>query len=97
MSEKKGLLPVVKEEIGHAVQAEMLHSNGKTYEIKMLQRLARDDNPCIANFISAFAMGMETPEARDAAMYSGLLVYRMLESQAEADRMNGDKNLTRRL
>lgn len=90
MSEKKGLLPIVKEEIRFAVQAEMLHSDGKTYETEMLQRLAGDDNPRIANFISGFAMKMKTSEAREAAMYAGLLVYRMLESQAEADILNGE-------
>jgi len=86
MSEKKGLLPVVTESIGSAVQAELLQQEG--YITEMLKRL-QEDNPCIANFISQVAMHSSSEKrVQQQIAYCGLLVYRLLESQAEADKMN---------
>jgi hypothetical protein len=51
-----------------------------------------ETNPCIANFIASFAL--ECPEtSRMGVLMSSILVYRLLESQAEADRMTEEIKL----
>lgn len=83
MSDKKGLLPIVSEDTGHAVQAELLHSRQSEYVSELLERL-QEDNPRIAEFVSRLANKCRDPTA---VTYGSLLVYRLLESQAEADEL----------
>lgn len=76
-------LPVVSPEIGAAIAAEMSQQPGNEYVVKILDRLLLD-NPCVANFISSLAMQHSDPIA---VGFVGILVYRLLESQMEADQL----------
>ncbi|MAE93831.1 MAG: hypothetical protein CL910_04160 [Deltaproteobacteria bacterium] len=79
-------LPFVSEAVGAAVQEELKTSEGNDYVIKILERL-QDENPCLANFITHYALHYDDP----AAVTTGaLLTYRLLESQLEADTMRRD-------
>ena len=89
MSDKKGVLPTVSEEVCFAVQAEIQQSKENDYVVDMLSRL-QEDNPFIANFISTFSLKTSDPTS---STYAGLLVYRLLESQAQADKMEADTKI----
>lgn len=77
------LLPIVKEETGFSLQAELLECPENQYVLKHIKRL-ENDNPCIANFISQLAVLSGDPQS---VAYAGILVYRLLESQAETDNL----------
>ncbi len=76
------LLPVVSPDIGGPLQKE-LPENDKAYIGEQLTRIA-DINPCVASFISTFCL--ESEDIAGCAL-CGIMVYRLLESQAEVDRM----------
>ncbi len=78
-------LPKVSINVGHAIQAEILQNN--EYVADLYDRLAVE-NPCIANLLAAFGqnIGRDDKEYTNMATM-GLLIYRLLESQAEADAM----------
>jgi hypothetical protein len=76
-------LPAVNHEVAAAVRAELVASKDNEYAIGILERLQRD-NPELAQFIALFARSQENP----AGVATGaVLVYRLLESQLEADGM----------
>lgn len=75
-------LPVVKPEIGGSLQQEMPDNDIK-YVKDQLRRLDTE-NPTVAHFIRNFA---KTTKDKVGSAYCGLIVYRLLESQAEANRM----------
>ncbi len=79
-------LPIVTKEIGFAVCAELEQEPGNRYIVRLLERL-ESENPCIAEFISRLAMQHPDPVSVST---SALLVYRLLESQIEADRLKRD-------
>ncbi len=69
---------------GNAVLGELLGKDGGTGVQELLRRL-RNTNPCIGRFIQQLASRhRESAEVYAAA----LVVYRLLESQDEADRMS---------
>jgi len=70
--------------VGHAVRAELERTAGNAYVAGLLERLERE-NPCVAEFVSQMALRHGDPIAVSTA---ALLVYRLLESQAEADGLN---------
>ena len=74
-------LPRVTPEIGQAIKAELERTEGNDYVTTMLQRLERE-NPCVAEFVSQMALQAGDPVAVSTA---ALLVYRLLESQSDAD------------
>lgn len=74
-------LPQVTKETGFAVCRELEHEDNNDYIIGMLQRLEAE-NPCVAEFVSRLAIQHDDPVGITTA---ALLVYRLLESQAEAD------------
>lgn len=80
-------LPIVKEEIGFAIQEEFRKSVDGDYICETLERMGKE-NPCVANFIAAYSLQFE--EAILPVMACAVLVYRLLESQAEADAMEKD-------
>ena len=88
MSNKKGLLPIISQEVGNSITAEILQTNGDKYMLDLLQRLGVEDNPGIANYVNIMMMQAKIPDTREAILYAALGVYRLLESQAEADKMN---------
>ncbi len=73
----------MSEDIGYAIQKELLEKPGNMYVVDILTRLG-EENPKVANFISSFAM---TTRDQLGTAYMGVLVYRLLESQAAADKM----------
>lgn len=76
-------LPIVTQETAYAIRGEMEQQPGNQYIKDILSRIEKE-NPCIAEFISKFAMNYPDPVA---AAITGVLVYRMLESQLEADEL----------
>lgn len=78
-----GRLPIVTQEVGFAIKAEMERENGNDYVTRLLERIEAE-NPCVAEFISQIALQHDDPVAVSTA---ALLVYRLLESQMEADEM----------
>ena len=76
-------LPLVTKETGYAVCRELEREDNNDYVIQLLERL-EEDNPCVAEFVSRLAIQHEDPVGISTA---AVLVYRLLESQAEADRL----------
>lgn len=74
-------LPVVTKDTGFAVSRELESEDDNNYVIRMLARLQKE-NPCIAEFVSRLSIQHQDPVAISTA---ALLVYRLLESQAEAN------------
>jgi hypothetical protein len=74
-------LPRVTKETGYAVCRELEQEDNNDYIISLLARL-ESKNPCVAEFVSRLAIQHDDPVGITTA---ALLVYRLLESQAEAD------------
>ncbi len=74
-------LPLVTKETGHQVCRELEREDNNDYVIAMLERLEAE-NPCVAEFVSRLAIQHDDPVGITTA---ALLVYRLLESQSEAD------------
>ena len=89
MSEKKGLLPIVDEDIGRIVKAEIPEGKERQYLAEIIERLSARDNPHLGDFISRYSINMQSQDLLLTATYSAVVVYRLLESQAEADSRNG--------
>ena len=83
MTDKKGLVPVVQEGIKGALIAEISQRPADEYVVDVIARLA-EDNPGVREFLLNFARACPTPST---ALYAGVVVYRLLESQSEADKM----------
>lgn len=77
-------LPVVKPEIGGSLQREISHRNDIEYVKEQLLKLD-EQNPTISRFIKRFS---KTTKDRLGAAFCGIVIYRMLESQAEANWMS---------
>lgn len=76
-------LPKVSVATGNAVLGELRGDRGGEQVEKLVERLERS-NPCIARFVHQLAS--KHPES--AEVYAAaLVVYRLLESQDEADRL----------
>jgi hypothetical protein len=76
-----GGLPTVTKETGYAICRELEREDNNAYVIQLLERL-EGDNPCVAEFVSRLAIQHDDPVGITTA---AVLVYRLLESQAEAD------------
>ena len=74
-------LPKVTKETGYAVCRELEQEDDNNYIIQLLERL-EEENPCVAEFVSRLAIQHDDPVGITT---SAMLVYRLLESQAEAD------------
>ena len=77
-------LPKVTKETGFAVCRELEQEEDNNYVIQLLERL-EEENPCVAEFVSRLAIQHDDPVGISTA---ALLVYRLLESQVEADGLN---------
>lgn len=82
-------LPIVKPEIAGSVEREVFDQVDIKYAKAFLKKLDKD-NPTIAVWIRQFS---KTTKDRMGAVMCGLMVYRLLESQSEANRMNYEFNL----
>jgi hypothetical protein len=76
-------LPVVKPEVAASLHREIFDKFDVPYIKNQLARLD-EDNPVIGRWIMEFG---KTTDDKVGAMYCGIMVYRLLESQAEANRM----------
>ena len=74
-------LPQVTKETGYAVCRELEREDNNDYVIRLLGRL-EEENPCVAEFVSRLAIQHDDPVGISTA---AVLVYRLLESQAEAN------------
>ncbi len=74
-------LPTVTKETGYAICRELEREDNNAYVIQLLERL-EGENPCVAEFVSRLAIQHDDPVGITTA---AVLVYRLLESQAEAD------------
>jgi hypothetical protein len=84
----KPLLPVVNSEIGFSLAKSVGEQCDKAFIKKEIKKIKKE-NPTIAEFVEKWAsLGKYTHAA-----FCGILVYKLLRSQAEADRMAEDFNL----
>jgi len=74
------LLPIVTEEVGLALQRELL---GEEFNLVAVLQEIQEENPCIVNFISNFAVQTGSPEE---VVWCGMAVYLLLKKQSEAER-----------
>lgn len=82
-------LPVVQSGIPASIEREIFDKFDEPY-IKEQLKILGDENPVIAQWLKSFS---KTTKDRTGAIFSGLIVYKLLESQAEADRMEEEINL----
>lgn len=82
-------IPVVKPEIGASLQKELCDKFDKIYMKEQLAKLD-EENPVISKFIRQFA---KTTDDAMGSAWCGLIVFKLLESQAEVNRMEMEINL----
>ena len=87
----RNLLPFVLNEVGYSVAAGLDDNDIKNIkkELKHIQKV----NPAIAEFINGWSRNASTKDAKIHSAFCGILVYKLLESQAEADQMNTEIRL----
>ncbi|MBI2630122.1 hypothetical protein HYW76_03395 [Candidatus Pacearchaeota archaeon] len=85
----KRLLPLVTAETGKGLSADI--SQNQDWESKLIAKLVEEDpddnNPRIVEALSNLMGYAKTVSERRYALTAGLLVYKLLESQADADKM----------
>jgi len=86
------LLPLVNPEVGHSIAADLNGASDKQLVIKEIKRIQKE-NPAIADFIGHWSKQMKGEAAIHAA-FCGILVYKLLHSQAEVDQMVEDIKLS---
>lgn len=77
-------LPVVNPAISGPLERELADKCDVPYLKQQLARLD-EENPIVAKFIRDFS---KKTKDKLAVMFCGVIIYKMLESQAEADQMN---------
>lgn len=82
-------IPVVKPEISFSLQHEVFNKFDKKYLKEELKKLD-EENPVISYFIRNFS---KTTNDKIGAAWCGLLVFKLLASQAEANLMEMEINL----
>lgn len=78
-----GRLPLVSAEVDAAIKQEYVEQGGDFWR-QIYERL-QEENPFLAGFVQGIADKSDDP---DGVIACGMLVYRYLESQEEADRLN---------
>lgn len=81
----KPLLPVVNPEISFNAQ-HALPADTRQFINDQLRRIG-SENPIIADWIKDWAKLAETADSRAHTALGGIVVYMLLKSQAESDRM----------
>ena len=85
----KPLLPIVKEEIGFS----LAHYIGARYDkefVKTELSKIKKENPEIVSFIKKWS---RLDKCSIHTAFCGILIYQLLRSQAESDKMNEELNL----
>lgn len=85
----KTLLPIVDSEVGFSL-AKYVGEKGDAEFIKSELKKISKENPTIAEFIKKWS---SLSNCQTHTKFCGILVYKLLRSQAEADRMNEDLKL----
>lgn len=83
---KNNYLPLVKPEISCSMEQDLIQHSDDSYVMDRLHHLS-ENNPVIYTFLKEFSKQSSDPIF---TLFSGLIVYKMLESQAEADEMNSE-------
>jgi hypothetical protein len=76
-------LPIVNPDIGHSIARELHLADDAEYMDQQLERL-EEENPVVSVWIKNFSERTDDPMG---AKFCAYMLYRMLESQAEANRM----------
>ncbi|MBI5066482.1 hypothetical protein HZA97_09715 [Candidatus Woesearchaeota archaeon] len=86
----KPILPKVSEGIEGSIKAEYL-GNEEKYVSELIEKVKKE-NPIIIKFLGDCLSGIskDNEEAKKAIIYSGLFVYKLLESQAQANKLEED-------
>lgn len=81
-------LPVVNPDVGHSLAREVIARDDEDYLDEHLARLD-EENPTISVWIRKFAEQTSDPVG---SMFCAVMVYRLLESQAESNKMTEEIN-----
>lgn len=84
------LLPRVKRDITGSIVHSLQEKKSDSKHIKSELEIIKKENPVIAEFISKYS---QLSQDKKSCALSGILVYNMLKSQSEADRMNEEFKL----
>ena len=76
-------LPLVNAGVGLPIARDLKNELDDEYIQEELSKI-NDENPVIVEFLQQFA---ETTDDETGSSFAGILVYKLLRSQAEADRM----------
>lgn len=87
---KDNYLPTVKPEITCSMEQDLLRHSDESYVKEKLRHLKKK-NPVVHAFLKAFSAASKDPIM---TLFGGLIIYKMLESQAEADFMNSETDVT---
>jgi len=87
---KENYLPRVRPEITCSMEQDLVHHSDKSYIKEKLGHLKKH-NPVIYTFLKTFSKASHDPIM---TMFSGLIIYKMLESQAEADFLNSELDIS---
>lgn len=85
----KSLLPMVDSEVGFSL-AKTVGEKGDAEFIKTELKRLDKENPTVADFIRKWSL---LGDCQTHTKFCGILVYKLLRSQAEADRMTEDLNI----
>jgi len=77
-------LPVVSRDIASSIAAGLRNYDDEFYINEKIEEI-KDSNPIIAEWLTDFCPNTED---RIACMFAGIVLYKMLYSQAEAEYMN---------
>jgi pyrroloquinoline quinone (PQQ) biosynthesis protein C len=81
----KNLLPLVTKEVGFAIAKDMCNDD-EQYVTEELQKI-QEENPVIASFIYKWIKLDKKKEDKIHVAFCAIIIYKMLRSQAEADKM----------
>ena len=84
-------LPFVLNEVGASIAMSM--GDNDIENIKKELKHIKKVNPAVAEFINKWSKEALDKDARLHSAFCGILVYKLLESQAEADYMNQEFKL----
>ena len=80
----QNLLPVVRPEIGACLEHELQKSHKDSVYIKKQLEIIKKENPVISFWIEKFS---EKTKDKKGSVFCGLIVFKMLQIQAECDKM----------
>lgn len=76
-------LPLVNGQVGLPIARDLLNQDDDEYIQEEISKI-NDENPVIIEFLQQFA---ETTDDETGSLFAGVLIYKLLRSQAEANMM----------